>query len=154
MKKYLFFLLALCLLLTGCAAKQAALPAAQEVADKIAKSQAFSGELTRISQNRTEALLDLEAESYREAVMLMDASMATPEMVAVLTAENEEKASQLAQHLQDYLDSLAEEYEDYRPEEMPKLNDAQVLQNGAQCVLAVAPDQAAARDAARKAWGK
>ena len=55
--------------------------------------------------------------------------------------------------MKDYLASLKEQYEDYRPEEMPKLEAAAVQRRDTQVVLVVAPDQSAARQAVQKAWG-
>ena len=95
----------------------------------------------------------MEEEDYKELVMIMDASRTTSEVIAVLTAPDSAKADQAEQRMKDYLASLKEQYEDYRPEEMPKLEAAAVQRRATQVVLVVAPDQPAARQAVQKAWG-
>lgn len=153
-KKMILPLLLAALLLCGCTAKQAALPKAADLVKVIADSQTFTEELEAVDAELLADLMDIEEGEYTEAAMLMDASMATAEMAAVLTSKDAKAAEALAEKLKDYLESLKEQYEDYRPEEMPKLNAAEVLRNGNQCVLVVAPDQQTARQAVNKAWGK
>ncbi len=157
MKKKIMLGLLGCLLaalLCGCGAKPAAkLPAAQELADQVLKSQTYSEEMFQVSETRASTLLDVEEEDYKELVMIMDASRTTSEVIAVLTAPDSAKADQAEQRMKDYLASLKEQYEDYRPEEMPKLEAAAVQRRATQVVLVVAPDQPAARQAVQKAWG-
>ncbi len=155
MKKHWLLLPALLLLLcaaSGCARKAA--PPAADLARAALDSQIYTEEMTELSRSRTDALLDLSDGDAVEAVMLMDASRSTPEMIAVLTCANGTSAASAERKLGEYLESLRAQYADYRPEEMPKLEAASVMKYGSQCVLVVAPDQEAARSAVSKAWGK
>ena len=155
MKKRRFLFLAPLLLLciaAGCA-KKAVLPAA-DVARAALDSQIYTEEMTELSRSRTDALLELSDGDVTEAVLLMDASRSTPEMIAVLTCADSSSAAAAERTLTGYLESLRAQYADYRPEEMPKLEAASVMRFDSQCVLVVAPDQAAARAAVNKAWGK
>ena len=154
MKKLLIALLLAALLLTGCAAKEEKpLPEAAALAQAVLDSQTYTEEMSAVSEKRLQALLGLTAEDYAQAVLIMDTSRATSEMIAVITAKDAAGADQAAARLNDYLLSLRAQYADYRPEEMPKLNAAQVQRRGLQCALAVAPDQVAARQAVDSAWG-
>ncbi len=137
---------------SGCARKAA--PPAADLARAALDSQIYTEEMTELSRTRTDALLGLAEGDTTEAVMLMDASRSTPEMIAVLTCANDTSAAAAQSKLSGYLESLRSQYADYRPEEMPKLEAASVMRCGSQCVLIVAPDQEAARAAVNKAWGK
>lgn len=155
-KRLICILLLSVLLLTACAAKPAAkpLPECAALGEAIQQSQPFTEELTAISESKLLRALDLEEGSYASAYMAMDASRTTAEAIVVVTAKDDAAAKAIAAKLEAYRADTLRQYQDYRPEEAPKLEGAKILTNGLQCVLAVCADQAKAEAACANAWGK
>lgn len=151
-------LLAALLALSSCGAKKAEapieLPACQTVGEAILQGQTFTEEMLSISETKIIKALDLSEEDYTDIYMSMDASRATPECVIVVTAKDEETQETITKKLSAYRDDTLREYEDYRPDEAPKLKNALVLQHGLQCVLAVCGDQQAAMKSCQDTWEK
>lgn len=145
--------LACCLLLGACAQpKEEALPrACGEVADAIEGGQTFE-EMTVLSENQIIKYLDLDASLLADMAMRIDASRATAEMIVVLTAKEAEALEQVQNALATYRDTMQEQYRDYRPDEVPKLEAAILKTKGMQTVLIVSPDAAAAEESLEEAW--
>ena len=147
-------LLALALLLGACAQKPATEtppnPCAEVVA-AIESSQEFE-EMTALSANQILQYLDLNELLLVDQAMSMDASRATAEVIAVLTAVDEEALEQAKEALSVYRDVTLEQYRDYRPEEVPKLEAAVLKTRGLKTALVVSKDAAAAEKALDEAW--
>lgn len=149
-------LLLLCaLLLTSCGeqAKEIPLPGCEELAQQILQGQTFSEEMSALSETKLQGALDLTGDEYTDASMIMDVSRTTAEAIIVLTAKDEAQSKALQEKLESYRTDTLRQYQDYRPEEAPKLESAKVMVKGLQCVLVIAPDQAAAQTACDTAWG-
>lgn len=156
-KRMLLPLLLLCaLLLTSCGeqAKEVPLPGCEELAQQILQGQAFSEEMSALSETKMQGALDLTGDEYTDAAMIMDVSRTTAEAIVVLTAADEAQVKTLQEKLESYRTDTLRQYQDYRPEEAPKLENAKVLTQGLQCVLVIAPDQEAAEKTCSTAWGK
>ena len=151
----LLFTLALCLLLTGCGEKpQAAAPIdCAALGEAILGAQDFSPDVETMSRTRLLALLEMEEAQLDDAFMALDASRASAECVIVVTAGSG-KEGEVKALLEAYRDSLLAQYRDYQPGEVPKLEASKVIVRGAQCVLAVAPDQQAAVSACEAKWNE
>ncbi len=139
-------------LLAGCAGKETPLPPAAEAADRVLAAQSFSEEMTPVGEKRAAALLDLAEGGWAEIAVRMDASRTTAETVIVVAGKDAAQAETLGKKLEAYLASLKEQYRDYRPEEMPKLEAAAVQARGLQRALIVSPDPKAAREALERIW--
>lgn len=147
-------LLALCLLLGACAQKPATETpprSCAEVVSAIEGGQAFE-EMTALSANQIAQYLDLDEVLLADQAMSMDASRATAEVIVVLTATNAEALEQAKQALLAYRDVTLEQYRDYRPEEVPKLEAAVLKTKGLQTALVVSKDESAAEKALDDAW--
>ena len=145
-------LLLLILLLTGCAAKEAKpAPSCAEAARKVQESANFQ-ELTEMTKAYIAKHLFVEEALLKDACMLRDATMATPEFILIAEAANEKDAALLKQAAQEYLDEMLPQYRDYQPEEMPKLESAKVLTKGNRVALIVSPDAAKTTAALESAW--
>lgn len=70
----------------------------------------------------------------------------------VLTAVDEDALETLREALEAYRAALEEEYRDYRPDELPKVENALLRTRGLQAVLVIAPDAEAAAAALDEAW--
>ena len=153
MRKQIFSLLMIALLLlTGCAAKETKpVLSCAEVAQKVKESAGFQ-ELTEMTKAYIAKHLFVEEETLKDACMLRDATMATPEFILIAEAADEKKAGELKQAVQEYLDEMLPQYRDYQPEEMPKLESAKVLTKGSRVALIVSPDAAKTTAALESAW--
>ena len=154
--KMLPLLLLAALLLSACGQKPAdtPLPDCGELSGKILASQGFTEEMSALSESKLCKALDLTGEEYSQASMTMDVSRTTAEAIIVITAADADNAKVIAEKLESYRTDTLRQYQDYRPEEAPKLESAQVMTNGLQCVLVIGPDQAAAKQTCSQAWEK
>lgn len=150
-------LVALCALLGACAQEPQELAAPPkpcvEVADAIEAGQAFE-ELTKLSADQTLKYLDLNESLLSDMDMRIDASRASAEAIAVLTAVDEEGLGQAKEALAAYRDVTLEQYRDYRPAEVPKLENAVLKTQGLQTVMIISADAQAAEKALDDIWKK
>ncbi len=137
--------------LTGCGGQQAALPACETVAQAVQDAQTFE-ELTALSSEKLAQVLGVDAASLADQTMRMDVSRATAECIVVLTASDSAALKTLSQALLDHRNALIEQYRDYQPDEIPKLENAVLRNRGLQTVLVVSPEHAKANEALDAAW--
>lgn len=155
MKKTIAVLwLAVCLLcFGGCGEKPAAsLVDAETLRSQIQESQAFSEEMKTLSMTQLVRYLAIAEDAAMDAAMSIDASRSTPEAIVVLTASSADQVQSLEAAVKQYRDDILEQYRDYQPQEVPKLENAVIRAQGLQVVLAVGPDAAAAEKVLEDAW--
>ena len=116
----------------------------------LAEAGAFSEELEELDADMAFALYrledyDLERESLVEAAMLRSAG-ATCEEGAVLVFADVDAAQKALTALEDYVAGQIETNRDYRPGEIPKLEQAVVSWRGHTLALAVAADVEKAKE--------
>ena len=157
MKKLLTVTLALALALglTACGKEQNDAPPLYSTShvDAMVKAGAFSEELEELDADTAFALYGLadaglEREDLKDCAVLRSAG-ATCEEGAVLVFTGADKAETAEGALKDYIQGQIEANEDYRPAEIPKLEEALVDRRGETLLLAVANDL----DAVKKAVG-
>lgn len=154
MKKaaWIALLLALCAALCACQKKTDAVPACSDAAAAMLASQE-TAEMTELSAAKIEKYLLIDETLYTDAAVYIDASRATAECVCVFTAKDGESLAAVQAALSDYCQTQLEQYRDYRPDEVPKLENALKMKTrGMQTVLAVVPDPAAAETALDAIW--
>ena len=145
MKKGKLIVLALLLacLLCGCAAEkkteEAAPKSCAEWADMIAASAGFQ-ELADANAKYLEKHLMVEADSLEDFCLRMDNTRATPEMICVLKVKAGANQAEAKKALEDYRKEQIAVYRDYQPDQVVKLENARVLENGAYLALSVSPD--------------
>ena len=148
-------MLGLMLGLSGCAgAPQQAAETVKPCADVVAailEGQAFE-EMTALGEKQIAKYLEIDTELLADMAMSIDASRATAEAVAVLTAKDEDSLAEAQAALEAYRAVTLEQYRDYRPEEVPKLEDAILHTRGLQTALIISKDAAAAETALQDAW--
>ena len=156
MKKLLALLLGAGMLLgmTACGQKEET-PAPVKsfetsLVQELVNAGAFSEELEELDADTAFMLYrfaeyGMVREDLTDAVVLRSAG-ATCEEGAVLIFADGEKASAAAEALEDYLDSQIETNEDYRPNEIPKLQGAVLKVEGNSVLMAVPNDAAAVRN--------
>ena len=153
MKKYLLLLAGVLLLLSSaCGSKTESLAVWSEGhGQDILDSGAFSEELEELDADTAWALYGLgqaglDRESLTSAMCRRSAG-ATCEELAVLVFNNEEAASAAVSSLQSYVEDQIEANRDYRPAEIPKLENAWISQRGYTLLMVVADDLQAAKQA-------
>lgn len=155
MKKFLSLTLALALALglTSCGKEQNDAPPLYSTShvEAMVKAGAFSEELEELDGDTAFALYQLadaglEREDLKECAVLRSAG-ATCEEGAVLVFTGADKAETAESALKDYIQGQIEANEDYRPAEIPKLEEALVDRRGETLLLAVANDLEAAKKA-------
>lgn len=155
MKKLFSLTLALALVLglTACGKEQNDAPPLYSTShvEAMVKAGAFSEELEEVDADTAFALYrladaGLAREDLKECAVLRSAG-ATCEEGAVLVFTGADKAETAEGALKDYIDSQIEANEDYRPAEVPKLEEALVDRRGETLLLAVANDLEAAKKA-------
>ena len=153
MKKYISLLLAgvMALVLVACGGQAEPEPRRFELSDvqMLADAGVFSEELEELDADTAFMLYKLAdfglvREDLTDAAVLRSAG-ATCEEGAVLVFADEQKAGAAAEALGDYLESQIEGNENYRPNEIPKLEGAVLKVQGNTLLLAVANDAAAVR---------
>ena len=122
--------------------------------ERISQSEAFTAELNDLEEVDADTAFalyrlgdsGLVREDLKESAVLRSAG-ATCEEAAVLVFTSADKAKTAADALQDYLAGQMESNRDYRPAEIPKLENALVDLRGETLLLVVANDQDAAQNA-------
>ncbi len=146
MRKLLIAITALLLLLSGCGKKEEAYSV--ELVGQMVQSEVFSEELEELDGDIAFSLYGLADQGLaREdltACAVQRSAGATCEEGAVLVFSSDEQARKALTALQDYVQSQIEANEDYRPGEIPKLENALVSQQGSTVLLVVANDLDAA----------
>ena len=151
MKKFinLTLVLALALVLTACGSKTEAEVWDTGDVQALLDSGAFSEELEELDKDTAfilYRLADYGLDRLSGAVVFRSAG-ATCEELAYLVLDSEDSAKAAKGALEDYVQSQIDENVDYRPAEIPKLENAYIDQRGETLLLVVASDI----DAAKKA---
>ena len=148
MKRAIPFLLVLCcLLLCACAGKPAektAVPEPEALAAELLASGAFSEDLA-LAENEVGCFLYALEESDAPAMRYYFSSGAVADEIAILPCVDEAAAQKARTECGTRLELQTMLYTEYKPEEVPKLEKALVLQRGNTIVLCVAADMEKAK---------
>ena len=152
MRSKLWLLLAaVCCLavLTACQGTKDAQPFSIDLVQKAVEANAFSEELEELDGDTAFALYrladyGLSRENLTDCALLRS-SGATCEEGAVLILDSEANAQQAEQALRDYLENQISSNRDYRPAEIPKLENALLERREQSVLLLVVNDQKAAQ---------
>lgn len=141
--------LALCALLAltalaGCGQAAEAEVQLDELAFKIKDSVEFSEELYLLDEGIARQLYGVGEDAQCAA---WAGAGATAEELAVFELPDEAAAGTLVSSLRSRNDERIDDYADYLPDEVPKLQNTLLLSNGRYVLLCTAPDTAGAREA-------
>ena len=134
-------ILAFCLF-AGCASGTAV--DVKTLAQQIANDVSFDEPLTELDPESAERVFRVEADEVA-AVGAWVGSGATVDEVCVWDANDNDDAEDIEEVLAARVASRTEDYQDYKPDEVPKLEQAVLVRNGKYVALCVGPDAAAAR---------
>lgn len=152
MKKLICSLLAAFLLLAGTACEKAPEQAfsfpVDQTTQTLLDSGAFSEPLEELDLDIAVMMfwLDGDAAEY-EGSKIYYSTGATSEIAAVISVRDESKVAQVEQALKNWVNSQIEAETDYRPAEVPKLENAIIESRGFTVLLAVAADSDKAAEA-------
>lgn len=128
-------------LLAGCGDKGEAAIDVNAAAQSVMEQGGFTEELVKQEDSVIGAsypLLDLEkVESY---AVYVSGSGATPEEVAIITAKSDGDVESVRAAIDRRVDDLKFNFQDYHPEEMPKIESAVILEKGRTVMLAICPE--------------
>lgn len=137
----------LCLGLAACGEKTEVSPfEADKTPRALMDAGAFSDELEELEETVLLQLYELDESKVTKAVGFASTGL-TAEEVAVFEMADEQAAQDAEELLQARLEYQIEANEDYRPNEMPKLDKAVIRRRGSTLLFLVANDYAAAEKA-------
>lgn len=152
---------ALCLLpalcLAGCQKKEKAAldPDPSQLASQLMEKVAFTDKLEETDKDAALTVLGLE--SYEEKVSSCAVYLgtgATAEEVVVLRADSEDSAREMKAVLKEnHLPRLKDDFQNYVPAEVPKIEDAALYAKGKTVALCVSPENDKALEIMEEAMG-
>lgn len=148
--RFVFAGAAMMALLAGCGSK------AQEVdvnalADKLLNEITYEDTLSKLSEADIANYIDMP--EGVTGIMYMG-SGATAESVAVFTAPDEATADILEDNIEMYLEDQESAFEDYKPEEAKRIDEAVLEKEGTYVVLCVSGDSNTAETIIDNTFGK
>lgn len=123
----------------------------QQLADQLVSQVSFEDQLSGVDQETALLLYGLEAGQIKSCAVYAGTG-ATAEEVAVFEASDEEAVDAVVNSVNKRVESQLADYADYRPEEVPKLENAVIETSGNYVVLCVCADDAAARTLIKEAF--
>lgn len=108
--------------------------------------------MTLVPEKVMRKLLMLSGDLLADGALVMDASRATTTQFLVLTARDEQAAGKLEEALREYQKRTLEQYRDYVPGEVPRIEKALIRRRGTQSVLVICDDTALAERVLNEYW--
>ena len=137
------------LLLVSCGSQQTKDVDIEALAGEIVQTVSFDDTLEEIDDSMISMMYDISG--YQDAV-LYKGSGATAEEVALFRMENNEDAKTALSEAKAHIQSQIDAYESYMPDEVSRLEDAVVRQDGVYVSVVVSADPAAAEDLLKKSF--
>ena len=117
-----------------------------EALNQLKTEISFTDQMTDMDSAGACRFYDVDTDWVADAAAYIG-SGATAESMAVLEAADTDAAGSIAEALRTFTDSWIAGYSDYKPEEVPKLENAVLEQSGSYVVFCVAADYDAAETA-------
>ena len=108
------------------------------LAEAVVSSLEFEDELMKIDNEMAFYIHDV-ADEVKDTVVYLG-SGATAEEVAVFEAKNKAAMKELKEEIADYIDDKREEYENYIPKEVARINKTVIVEKGNYLVLCINND--------------
>lgn len=141
-------ILTLCLTLTACGGGNGNTASGYDpasTAQALLDSGAFSETLSQLDQDTAATLYGLDPESITDCAVYGSLSAGAEEL-AVIALKDEDTAAAALAGLEQRIDDQKAALENYQPEEVTKLDNAILEQNGNTVLMVVAADNQAALD--------
>ena len=141
MKKFFVLFISLLLILTGCGKKAEVV--VDELADSLVASELFCEKLERIDSRVAEKRYSFNTKDYTELAAYVG-TKATADEFVIVTTETPEKVKGL---LDEYLKNKIKVYEEYRPDEVYKLQNPYIIDYNECVVMIISHDSKTSEDA-------
>ena len=116
------------------------------IGDKLKSDITYEDELVEFDDSKITSILGIDAAKYSKARVYVGSSGATPEEIDCFEAVDETAAADIKAVLEKRVESQKTLFEDYKPEQMDKLNDAVIISNGNYVYLSISNDSAKAKE--------
>lgn len=151
MKRVLSFLLAALMVLGLCACgKKPVEPALSGVAERVAEAVAAPDSMAQVDANYIKNMVGLDESAYTEAVVMTTNVGTSRDEYGVFKCADAKAAEAAGTILEAYIQKCIDTMMGYTPEELPKLEAAEIVVEGSYVMYAVLGDDA--KPAAIKAF--
>ena len=140
MKRIIPLLLALALLFCGCRSRKE-IPPVEDLAAQMHQAGVFSTEISPVDPAVAQMIYYFNEADVEEGAFYFSSGASADEL-ALVKAPTEQAAMNLKAVFQERLDLQKAAYADYMPEELVKLEGAQLYRNGIYVLFCVAEDPA------------
>ena len=140
MKRIIPLLLALALLFCGCRSRKE-IPPVEDLAAQLHQAGVFSTEISPVDPAVAQMIYYFNEADVEEGAFYFSSGASADEL-ALVKAPTEQAAMNLKAVFQERLDLQKAAYADYMPEELVKLEGAQLYRNGIYVLFCVAEDPA------------
>ena len=117
-------------------------PDPEQLAADIQASGTYS-DMVAVEADRLDDFYDLDAESIETFSLYICGSGGFPDEVAIFKMKDDSGAAAAKTAVEARVETLKGEFENYRPEQMPKLDNSEVLTQGRYVALIIGSDAAA-----------
>lgn len=135
-KAALFLLTIAAVLFAGCTAPAVDLPVA-ESARQLSQSLPFADPLEPLEMDMAARLYQIAPEDVEEAAVYVGTGGATVDEISVWKAKDAQAATRIEQAVRERVKAQENVYQDYQPQEVPKLRDPVLIVRGNVIVLCV-----------------
>lgn len=132
-------------LCAGCAAPQGDF-SVSEAAQTLSSELPFSEPLTPVETDLALRLYEIAQEDVEEAAVYAGTGGATVDEISVWKATDAQAAARIEQAVRERVQTQKDVYQDYRPEQIPKLDHAVVVTQGNTVILCVSDFEQQARE--------
>lgn len=116
------------------------------VADKLKSDITYDDEVIELNSAKIEKIVGVSADLYTAAKVYVGSSGATPEEIDCFEAKDEASAAEIKTALEKRVESQKAVFENYKPEQMPKLDNPVIIVNGKYVYLCVSGDNDKAKE--------
>lgn len=118
---------------------------AKAIADSLLSEISYTDQLSAVDLDTAKMFLNFADVEINEAY-IYESSGATAEEIVVLVCKDSDSAAKAKSAFEQRVSEQTENFTDYVPEEVPKLNDAVIITSREYAILSVSGDSAKAKD--------
>lgn len=118
---------------------------AKAIADSLLSEISYTDQLSAVDLDTAKMFLNFADVEINEAY-IYESSGATAEEIVVLVCKDSDSAAKAKSAFEQRVSEQKENFTDYVPEEVPKLNDAVIITSREYAILSVSGDSAKAKD--------
>ena len=124
---------------------------AKAIADALLSDISYDDQLSEVDLDTAKMFLNFADVEINEAY-IYESSGATAEEIVVLVCKDSDSAAKAKSAFEQRVEEQTENFTDYVPEEVPKLNDAVIITSREYAILSVSGDSSKAKDSIEGAF--